>query len=232
MRSSRPNRRPLPRATARWEAWWPPPAWEPFRREQRIFRDSKQKAVPTVEDTLGRRVKTDVRGAAGTLIAPAGQIVTQAVIDRAKQLGKAQELLAAVQLGAPVTQRLGRGSQVSAGLQNAQETSANLLGRARTWLDRTQEQAAEAVEEWRIEQAVGRPANQMVLNKQDQIILDIGEIITHKAIEQTRNSDVLGILLGSFSTDAPAIDQMSVRPDEHGRAALDSQPEQEKPVIS
>jgi len=188
----------------------------------------------TVEDALGRRVKTDVRGSAGALIAPAGQIVTQTVIDRAKMLGKEDELLEAVQLNTPITQRLGQtgtqiGSQLSTGVQSVQETSANLLDRARGWLGKTQEQASDAAEDRRIEGAVGRPVNRVILDKQDHIILNLGEIITHKAVEQARQGDVLGILLSSVSTGTPSIDPMSVRPDEHGQAALNSQPELKKP---
>jgi len=191
----------------------------------------------TVEDALGRRVKTDVRGSAGALIAPAGQVVTQAVIDRARMLRKEEDLLAAVQLDTPITQRLSQtgtqvGSQLSTGVQSAQETSANLLDRARGWLGRTQEQAMDAAEDRRIEGAVGRPVNRVILDKQDQIILNIGEIITHKAVEQARQGDVMNILLSSVSTETPSINPMSVRPEEHGQAALDSQPEIKKPSTS
>lgn len=182
----------------------------------------------TVEDTLGRRVQRDVRSNAGALVAPTGQIVTSAVIERAKLLGKETELIAAVDLSVPVSQRLGQtGTQVkdqlSSGLQTAQETSSNLLDQARNWLGRTQEQATDAAEERRIQEAVGRPVNRVVLDKQDNIILNIGEIITHKAVEQARTGDVLRILLGSVSTETPVIDPMDSRPNEHGQAALPSQ---------
>ncbi|MGY2895639.1 PRC-barrel domain-containing protein [Deinococcus sp. UYEF24] len=182
----------------------------------------------TIEDTLGRRVQRDVRGNAGALVAPTGQIVTSAVIERARLLGKETELIAAVDLSVPVSQRLGQtGNQVkeqlSSGLQTAQETSSNLLDQARNWLGKTQGQATDAAEERRIQEAVGRPVNRVVLDKQDNIILNIGEIITHKAVEQARTGDVLRILLGSVSTETPVIDPMDSRPDEHGQAALPSQ---------
>ena len=70
---------------------------------------------------------------------------------------------------------------------------------------------------------MGRPVNRVVLDKQDNIILNIGEIITHKAVEQARTSNVLRILLGSVSTETPVINPMESRPPVHGRAALPSQ---------
>jgi uncharacterized protein YrrD len=191
----------------------------------------------SVEDTLGRRVQSDVRGASGSLVAPAGQIVSQAVIDRAKLLDREQALMDSVSLNTPVTQRLGQtGTQVreglSVGVQSVQESSANLLDQARNWLGKTQEQASDAAEERQIQNAVGRPVNRVVLDRQDQIILNIGEIITHRAVEQARASDVLRILLGSVSTETPVIDPLSVRPDEHGQAALPSQEDPKKPTPS
>ncbi|WP_424952721.1 PRC-barrel domain-containing protein [Deinococcus sp.] len=181
-----------------------------------------------VEDALGRRVQTDVRGSAGSLVAPAGQIVTPAVVERARLLGKESELLAAVNLSVPVSQRLGQtgtqvGEQLSATAQQMQEGAGNVLEQARNWLGETRTKAADAAEERRIENAVGRPVNRVVLDKADTIILNIGEIITHRAVELARASDVLGILLGSVSGETPKIDPLESRPTEHGQAALASQ---------
>ena len=198
-------------------------------------------APVTVDDTLGRRVQQDVRSPGGSLIAAAGQIVTSPVIERAKLLSKEAALIHAVNLTVPVSQRLGqRGDQVrdglSAGLQSVQETSSNLLERARNWASQTQERVSSDAEDRRIEQALGRPVNRVVLSRDDAIILNIGEIITHKAVEQARASDVLNILLTSVSTETPHIDPLASRPEEAGQAALPSQEEparlgtQEKPT--
>ena len=185
-------------------------------------------AAVSVDDTLGRRVQSDVRGNAGSLVAPAGQIVTQAVIERAKVLRKETELIASVRLDVPITRRLGQTgtqvkSQLGAGVQSVQETSSNLVEQARHWLGKTREQVSDAAEERRIQDAVGRPVNRVVLDRQDQIILNIGEIITHRAVEQAREGGVLGVLLSSVSSVTPVIDPMASRPDEHGQAALPSQ---------
>lgn len=181
-----------------------------------------------VEDTLGRRVQRDVRSTAGSLVAPTGQIVNQVVIDRAKMFSKEAELIAAVDLSVPVSQRLGQrssevGAQLHASVQSVQDTSLNLLDQARNWLGKTQEKVADTAEERQIQNALGRPVNRVVLDRQDNIILNIGEIITHKAVEQARESDLLRVLLGSVSTETPVIDPLMVKPTEHGQAALPSQ---------
>ena len=191
-------------------------------------------AEPAAATLIGRRVQRDVFGPHRSFVAAQGQIVTEALLERARTLGKEEELREAV--GAVSSTTGGVGSSVSAasdrlsaGAQNVKEGASGLLDRARGWIAETRDKATEDVEERRIEGAVGRPVNRVVLDKQDNIILNIGEIVTHKAVEQARSSDVLGILLSSISTETPSIDPMAVRPDEHGQAALPSQPEIRKP---
>ena len=174
---------------------------------------------------LGRRVMSDVYGPNRSFIAAQGQIVTEPVLARAQALGKEQELAAAV-AGSPGPAGAGMqvaGERITEGAQNVRESASGLLERAKGWLSETRERVSDEAEERRIEGAIGRPVNRVVLDRQDSIILNIGEIITHKAVEQARASDVLGILLGSVSTETPVIDPLSVRPDETGRAALESQ---------
>ena len=184
---------------------------------------------------IGRRVQRDVYGPNRSFVAAQGQIVTQILLDRARTLGKEQELEAAVGVigttgGAAGSAAVGNtvaaaSDKLAAGAQNVKEGATGLLDRAKGWISETRDKASDDMEERRIEGAIGRPVNRVVLDPQDNIILNIGEIITHKAVEQARSSDVLGILLGSVSTETPSIDPMAVRPDEHGQAALSSQPD-------
>ncbi len=182
---------------------------------------------------IGRRVQRDVFGPNRSFVAAQGQIVTEALLERARALGKEQELADAVgaanTTGSASSTVSAASDRLSAGAQNVKEGASGLLDRAKGWIAETRDRASDEVEERRIEGAIGRPTNRVVLDRQDNIILNIGEIITHKAVEQARQSDVLGILLGSVSTETPTIDPMSVRPDEHGQAALDSQPDVKKP---
>ena len=185
---------------------------------------------PAPVSLIGRRVQRDVYGPNRSFVAAQGQIVTQTLLDRARTLGKEQELEAAVGVigttggatGSPVA---AASDKLAAGAQNVKEGATGLLDRAKGWISETRDKASDDMEERRIEGAIGRPVNRVVLDPQDNIILNIGEIITHKAVEQARSSDVLGILLGSVSTETPSIDPMAVRPDEHGQAALSSQPD-------
>ncbi|MGY2895315.1 PRC-barrel domain-containing protein [Deinococcus sp. UYEF24] len=188
---------------------------------------------PAPVSLIGRRVQRDVYGPNRSFVAAQGQIVTEALLERARALGKEEELREAVgaanSTGGVGSTVSAASDRLSAGAQNVKEGASGLLDRAKGWIAETRDKASEDVEERRIEGAIGRPVNRVVLDKQDNIILNIGEIVTHKAVEQARSSDVLGILLSSISTETPSIDPMAVRPDEHGQAALPSQPDIKKP---
>ena len=189
------------------------------------------RSQPAPVSLIGRRVQRDVYGPNRSFLAAQGQIVTETLLERARTLGKEQELESAVGVigttgGAAVGSTVATASdKLAAGAQNVKEGASGLLDRAKGWISETRDKASDDMEERRIEGAIGRPVNRVVLDPQDNIILNIGEIITHKAVEQARSSDVLGILLSSVSTETPSIAPMTVRPDEHGQVALSNQPD-------
>jgi len=187
------------------------------------------------EATVGRRVKTDVRAPGGSLVAAQGQIVTPAILDRAKHVGAQQALIDATTGGARpgVTAT----SAVSQGLGNVSESAGNLLDRAKSWLGDKREQAEQVIDqrqqdaqEQKVRDALGRPVNRVILAPDDSIILNVGEIVTHKAVQAARDGDVLDILVESVNKDTPDLDPLASRPDATGEAALDSQPDPVHPA--
>ncbi|GAA4007102.1 PRC-barrel domain-containing protein [Deinococcus rubellus] len=187
-------------------------------------------ATPAVS-ALGRRVRSDVYGPNRTLIAAQGQIVTQGVLERARILDREADLLAATGAGQPVTEGSGPSTsdQLSAGLSNVSAGASNLFDRAKQWLGEKRDDAGEAVDQRQQEaqkqkerDAVGRPVNRVILDPADNIILNIGEIITHKAVAAAREADVLDMLLDSVSKETVSINPLDVRPHETGTAALEA----------
>ncbi|GHF47944.1 uncharacterized protein YrrD [Deinococcus metalli] len=185
------------------------------------------------EAAVGRRLQTDVRAPGGSLVGAQGQIVTPAILDRARHLGVEQQLLAATRSGASVA---GASAAVAGSLASVSEGASGLLDRAKAWLGDKREQAETALDdrqreaqEQRVRDALGRPVNRVILAPDDSIILNLGEIITHKAVQAARAGDVLDILLDSVSKDTPDIDPLASRPHETGTAALDGQPDPTAP---
>ncbi|SMB94127.1 PRC-barrel domain-containing protein [Deinococcus hopiensis] len=187
---------------------------------------------PSIEDTLGRRVKTDVRSPAGGLVAAQGQIVTSALVERARQAHAEEQLIAAT-VGTPQgSPAAGTGAGLAGGVSSVSEGASNLLDKAKAWFHDKREEAGDAIdqrqeqlEEKRIRDALGRPVNRVILAPDDSIILNVGEIITHKAVNLARSGDVLDILLDSVSKETVDIDPLAVRPHETGIAALEGQPD-------
>lgn len=199
------------------------------------LRQRQQLDPNSPEATIGRRVKTDVRAPGGSLVAAQGQIVTPAILDRARHVGAQQALIDATTGGARpgVTTT----SAVSQGLGSVSESAGNLLDRAKNWLGDKREQAEQAIDqrqqdaqEQKIRDALGRPVTRVILAPDDSIILNVGEIVTHKAVQAARDGDVLDILVESVNKDTPDLDPLASRPDATGEAALDTQPDPVHPA--
>ena len=171
-------------------------------------------ASDPLEDTLGRRAYREVYGPAGALVVAQGQIVSQDVIRRAELSGRQAELISATSRTAAA------GQAASDAGDRLREGAGSLMDKTRSWLSDTRDKAGEAAEEKRIRDAIGRPTNRVILDPQDNILLNLGELITHKAVEAARSSGVLPMLLDSVSSETPVIDPENVKPDAHGSAAL------------
>jgi uncharacterized protein YrrD len=184
-----------------------------------------------VEEAQGRRVHTLVRTSEGSIIAALGQIVTVQVIERAKLHHKEQALLNAVGLS-PSDAVREKGSSLATETgdrlkSTTQETGGQLhTGAQSLWAqvkattNELHDRSGQAIEEKRIKGALGRPVNRVILDRQDGVILNMGELITHEAIEEARQSDVLDQLLNSVYTETPKLSLEDLRAPVSGHAAL------------
>ncbi|UBF29796.1 PRC-barrel domain-containing protein (plasmid) [Kovacikia minuta CCNUW1] len=181
-----------------------------------------------IEQARGRRVQRMVRAEDGMIIAAPGQIVTDNVIERAKLSHREVSLLDAVGLQPTEATRYRANDTVSdAGMRVreqaaiAQENAYTFWENLKTHYREFQERSAKAMHKQRIEQALGRPVNRVILDSQDQVILNVGELITHKAIQQAKQGGVLNILLNSVCNRNPEILEAELRAPERGIASLE-----------
>lgn len=94
-------------------------------------------------------------------------------------------------------------------------------GEGRGGTQRGQERAD--AEQEQIKQALGRPVTRVILDSQDNVILNTGEVITNQAVRRARAAGVLDILLDSvYEGDAPLSAEDSRAP-EAGIASLEEQ---------
>jgi hypothetical protein len=83
-----------------------------------------------------------------------------------------------------------------------------------------QQQSARKLEEQRIKNALGRPVTRVILNEFDNVILNVGELITHQAIEEAREAGILDVLLNSVYTHSPQFSKDEMRAPGTGEASL------------
>jgi uncharacterized protein YrrD len=185
----------------------------------------------TVEQTEGRRVRHLVRNEEGSIIAAPGQIVTPQVIERAKASHREQVLMQAVGLSVGAAFQDSTSSALTlAGdhLQaNAHRTGEQLQSGARDFWTQAKEITNEiqhhytqVLETNRIKGALGRPVARVILDQQDHVILNIGELITHQAIASARQAQVLDLLLNSVYHAKPQLSLDNFRAPQTGTAAL------------
>jgi uncharacterized protein YrrD len=185
----------------------------------------------TIEQAEGRRVKQMVSTSEGYIIAAPGQIVTAQVIERAKLNHQESALLDAVGLSAQGAMQSKASNLAAVGgdrlksttaiaTEQLQTGAANLWDKVKETASDLQERSSQAIDEQRIKGALGRPTTRVILDRQDQVILNVGELITHKSIEDARSSDLLDVLLDSVYTETPKLSLEELRAPGSGKSSL------------
>lgn len=168
---------------------------------------------------IGKTAGKDVTEDSGSLIAADGMTITQEMMDHAQRVGKEKELIAAAGLGA-----------AKDAAETVKTQAGNLWdsikGKAAELSDSAHEKKAEmdaAAQQKKINDALGRPVTRVILNQSDKVLLNTGDLITHAAINDARQSGVLDVLLDSVFEGDPEITPEMMRATEPGEDALDTQ---------
>jgi uncharacterized protein YrrD len=181
----------------------------------------------TVEEALGRRVRTTIYSQDGEIIAAMGQIVTESIIEQARYNHREKALIEATGLSLKDATKYQTslaadhmGSQAQEWGSELQYQATNAFAWARKTTDRLFDRGSNAIEEKRIKGALGRPVNRVILDSGDGVLLNVGELVTHQAIVEARQADVLDILLGSIYDEAPYMAKNDMKAPSNGSAAL------------
>ncbi|OIP77160.1 MAG: hypothetical protein AUK48_04480 [Oscillatoriales cyanobacterium CG2_30_44_21] len=170
----------------------------------------------SLDQAQGRRVNKMIFTPDGSVVAVEGQIVTPKVIERAKAHHQEQALLEAVGLNTSDALRV-TGSNVG---QQVKDGAKGLWEQVKETASNLQEHGTQAIEDKRVKGALGRPVTRVILDRNDEVILNVGELITHQAIAISRDADVLEVLLDSVYTETPNLSLDDLRAPDSGKAAL------------
>ena len=83
-------------------------------------------------------------------------------------------------------------------------------------------QTDERVMQRRVKHAIGRPVTRVILDENDNIILNTGDIITNRAVEIAREAGMLEVLVDSVYDERPKFGNEELRAPRGGDASLDN----------
>ncbi|HEY9693413.1 MAG TPA: PRC-barrel domain-containing protein [Oculatellaceae cyanobacterium] len=150
-----------------------------------------------VEQTAGLRVRCSIKTQEGIYVAALGQIVTEKVIARATMYQQERALIDAVCTTSSSSHSPEEVTSIQLyGGKVTKKTRGNIREQLSSLINHFQQQGIDQ-EVKLIKKAVGRRVNRVILDKNDNLILDVGQLITYQAIEQARRANVLDILLDS-----------------------------------
>ena len=191
--------------------------------QEKLAGGQQNAAEAAIGKTAGREVLLPT---GSTLVAP-GMIITQEMMETARANGKENELIASAGLG---TASQGAQGAYASASGTAGGLFESLKGKVSELTGTAHEKKAEydeAGEQKKISAALGRPVTRIILDKSDAVILNTGDIITHKAVDMARSADMLDVLLDSVYDSTPDITPEMMRAQEPGIAAL---PDQAQPT--
>jgi uncharacterized protein YrrD len=182
-------------------------------------------AEASPEDRLiGQRAGRDVEDDMGGVLVANGQRIRPDDVERARTAGKLPELTAAVGFGQVGTAGAATGDALGDAGDRAVELWDTFTAKLGEMKDGTGQRVDEQQTKARlaaIEDAVGRPVTKVVLDLQDEVILDLGDLITHAAIQRAYEAGALDTLLGSVYKGEVSFEKDELRARRPGVASLD-----------
>ncbi len=107
------------------------------------------------------------------------------------------------------------------GLTQAGVGASSLWNRLSTRASESRRRRAREKEIKRIKYSLGRPSNRVILDRQDNIILNVGDLITNQAVERARMNNMLDVLLDSVDAKTPEIAEAEHSAPVSGEASLE-----------
>ena len=149
---------------------------------------------------VGKRTGTDVETDSGAVIVPRGRRVRPEDVEAARTAGKLSALTSAVAVG--TAQDAGEGAKDALG--SAGDSAASLWDQFTAKLSEMTDATGKRLDEQKtkgrladIADAVGRPVTKVILDREDNVILNMGDIITHQAVQRAHDAGGLDSLLQS-----------------------------------
>jgi uncharacterized protein YrrD len=155
---------------------------------------------PPEETLVGRLAGADVADENGSIVVANGQRVTREHVEWARSTNNTATLTKAVAAGEAraAGARLGAvASDAGDNLGAMWDRFTQRISEARDAQGRQADAQQTQMRLAQISDAIGRPVGKVILDRDDNVILDFGDIITHQAIQQAYDAGMLDTMLAS-----------------------------------
>ena len=149
---------------------------------------------------VGRRSGADVYDERGSIVIASGQRISAEHVERAKQTDNLDHLYRAAEAGSAQE----ASQRTEQNVEKVRDTAADLWDKFTQKLGQVTDATGQRVDEQQtkarltqINDAVGRPVTKVVLDRNDDVILNLGDIITHQAVQRADDAGLLDTLLGN-----------------------------------
>jgi uncharacterized protein YrrD len=152
------------------------------------------------ERLVGRRAGSDVETDDGSVIVPRGRTIRPEDVDAARDAGKLGALTASVALGDAQDAGADAKDAVSAAGDKAGNLWDQFIAKISELTDANGRRMDAAQTKQRLEaiaDAIGRPVTKVILDREDNVVLNWGDIITHEAVQRAHEAGGLDSLLNS-----------------------------------
>jgi len=149
---------------------------------------------------VGARASSELTDRDGSVILASGQPITREMVERARSDDTLDRLYGAAGQTRPGDESIATGEALS----KAADSAADLWGRFTTKLSEMTDAAGQRMDSVQtkarldaINDAIGRPVTKVFLDRDDSVILDLGDLVTHQAVQRAEDAGLLDSLLGS-----------------------------------
>ncbi len=150
------------------------------------------------QSLIGRKSGMDVTDDKGSVVVANGQRITADHVARAKESGNLKVLTQAATMG----QASEAGEQTSAALGQLGDSAGSMWDKFTAKLSEMTDSTGQKMDERetkgqleKIADAIGRPVSKVILDRDDSVILDLGDIITHQSVQRAHDNGMLDSLL-------------------------------------
>ena len=177
------------------------------------------------QSLIGRKSGMDVNDENGSVVVANGQRITAEHVARAKETGNLKVLTQAATMG----QASEVGDQTGAALEQLGDSAGSIWDKFTRKLSEVTDSTGQRMDQQqtksqldRIADAIGRPVSKVILDRDDSVILNLGDIITHQSVQRAHDNGMLDSLLSNVYKGEVTFERDEMRAQSQGDSTVEN----------